>query len=46
MLADRQKLDQFRKQHSYDGDLSPCQVLYLIGQSVFELASRNENVGR
>ena len=38
------ELHEFRKQPSYDGDLSPFQVLYSIGQSVFELASGNENV--
>ena len=35
---------QFRKEPSYDGDLSPCQELNLFGQTVFELESANENV--
>ena len=36
------ELHQFRKQLSYDGDLSPS--LNSIGQTVFKLESGNENV--
>ena len=38
------ELHQFQKEPSYDGDLCPCQVLNLIGQTVFELESGNKNV--
>ena len=40
----RTELHQFRKEPSYDGDLSPLSSLNLIGQTVFELVSGNENV--
>ena len=36
---------QFRKEPSYDGDLSPSS-LNSIGQTVFELESGNEKCGR
>ena len=39
------ELHQLRKEPSYDGNLSLCQVCQVsIGQSVFELESGNENV--
>ena len=38
------ELHQFRKEPSYNGDLCPCQCLKSIGQTVFELESRNKNV--
>ena len=55
MLTDRQmdkkqtdkqmELHQFRKESSYDVDLSPYQVwIRQTGQSVFKLESGNENV--
>ena len=40
----RTELHQFRKEPSYDGDLSSLSNLNLIGHSVFELESRNRNV--
>ena len=40
------ELHQFRQQLSYDGDISPCDFLYSIGQSIFESESGNENVDR
>ena len=38
------ELHQFRKQRSYDGDLSPCQVWIGVEKAFFELQSRNVNV--
>ena len=39
---ERTELHQFRKEHSYDGDLSPSS-LNSIGQTVFEFESGNGN---
>ena len=41
---EQMEFHQFRKEPSYDGDLSPC--LNSIGQTVFELESGNEKCGR
>ena len=41
----RTELHQFQKEPSYDGDLCPCYI-NSIGQTVFELESRNENVDK
>ena len=40
------ELHQFRKQPSYDDDLSPLSSMNSIGQSIFELESRNKNIDR
>ena len=52
MLTDKKRtneqteLHQFRKEPSYDGDLSPLSRLNSSGQSVFKLESGNGNVDR
>ena len=43
---ERTEFHQFRKEPSYDGDVSLLSSLNLIGQTVLELESGNANVGR
>ena len=43
---ERTEFHQFRKEPSYDGDLSPCPSLNSIGQTVLELESGNKNVDK